>query len=122
MQGGERGGTHDDLHGEEEAGRGLACVPAENALVHYVHAGVLVGELLALQAREVATNLNDAVSSAVVHFGVALLDVVQDIAREGAIARTNLVDNEVLVGEVLEQVFRHETLSDSLPVPWLVQR
>lgn len=90
--------------------------------MHYVHAGVLVGELLALQAREVATNLDDAVSSAVVHFGVALLDVVQDVAREGAIARTNLVDNEVLVGEVLEQVFRHETLSDSLPVPWLVQR
>ena len=45
--------------------------------------------------------------------------VVQDVQRKRPVACTEFVDLKVFVWKVLEQVFRDETLSDSLAIPWL---
>ena len=46
--------------------------------------------------------------------------VVQYVARKSTVASTNLVDDEIFIREVLEEVFRDNTLGDSLTVPRLM--
>ena len=45
--------------------------------------------------------------------------VVQNVAREGTVAGTNFVYNEIFIREVLEQVLRNKALGNRLAVPWL---
>ena len=45
--------------------------------------------------------------------------IIQYVARKGTVASTNLVDDEILIREVLEEVFRDNTLGDGLTVPRL---
>lgn len=82
----------------------------EYALVGNLHAGMGIEQLLLLQLDQTSTNFDDIVPRPFVNHRMRLLKVVQDIHSQGSISSTNFVDDEVLVWEVLQQVFRNDTL------------
>ena len=102
--------TYDDLHGKEVAWRWLQCIPAEYAFVRHSNAGVRRTQFLPLEGGEVGADLDNVVARAFIHVGIVVLQVVEDVLRQRAVPRANLIDDEVLVREELEQVLGNEAL------------
>jgi hypothetical protein len=82
---------------------------------------------LLLQIGELGGDLDDVISCPLVHFGVAVPDVVQDVQHHGSVSGTHLIDIQVVVGirtvlVVLDKVpgdrfaiVRREKLGRSMP-------
>ena len=111
--------TYDNLHGEEVAWRWLQRIPAEYAFVRHSNAGVRCAQFLPLEGGEVGADLDNVVARAFVHVGIVVLQVVEDVLRQRAVPRANLIDDEVLVREVLQEVLGDQALSNGPAVPRL---
>ena len=93
----------------------------EDALVGYRHARVVL-QFPFLQLHQAATDLHDVVPRPFVHLWVSVSDIVEDVQGKRPIPSSNLVNDEVFVREILEEVFGHNALCNTLPVPWLHAR
>jgi hypothetical protein len=132
----ERTSTHQYFHGEEEARFWDHPLPVKDAPSQHLD---LVGVTLALrrplerslavssscpallQTLQPLTNLDNAIPSALVDLGLLVGDVVEDVAHEGTVSGSNLVDDEVLVGVEVELVLGDEEARDGSTVPRLLE-
>ena len=71
--------------------------------------GAWVGtvEPLLLLADQAATNFDDVVARPLVHHWIIFLKVVQNIHGQCSVPCTNFINGEILVWEILEEIFRH---------------
>lgn len=91
----------------------------ENALVHNVNTRVDILQFLLLQLRQTPADFDNVVPRAFVNARVFVTNVVQDVKGQSPVTGTDLVNDEILIREVLEQVFRDKTFREGLPVVWL---
>ena len=110
--------THDDFHSDEHTRGVFPLIPVEDTLVRYCHARV-VFQFPLLQLCQAAANFHDVVSHPFVHLWVSVSNVVEDVQGKGSVPSPNLVNDEVFVREVFEEIFKHDALRNTLPVPRL---
>ena len=71
--------THNNFHHDHETRRALPFLPPEDTLVYDFHAVVSLPKSLPLLLSEASTDLDDRVLRALVNFGMATLNEIQDI-------------------------------------------
>lgn len=114
--------AHDDFHRYDEARRWLKFFPLEYTLVYNLRASVSSPEFLPLLAGQLPANLNDCVSSPLIHVGMFITDIIKYVIRQCAVARADFIYDEIFIGKVFQQVFRDQTSRDGLSVPRLSTR
>lgn len=92
----------------------------KDTLVRHSDVRMFVQQQLTLQLGKAPTDLNDIVTRPFVHVRMLVAYVVEDILRQSAVARSNLINDEVFVRKVLEQVLSQKTLRYRLAVPRLI--
>lgn len=91
----------------------------EDTFVRHGDAGMLLEQQLPLQLSKAPANLDNVISSTLVHRRILVAYVVEDIARQSAVAGADFVDDEVFVRVVFQEVFGRKASCYCLPVPRL---
>lgn len=90
----------------------------EDALVSYRNTWVIL-QFLFLKFGQASTNFYDVIPRPFVHPGPEVANVVEDVQSKRSVPSSNLVNDEVFVGIVLEEIFCYNALCNALSVPWL---
>ena len=83
---------------------------------------MILRKSLLLNFGQVSANLNNIVPCPLINVGIDVLQILEDTFRQRTVPCANFVDDEVFIGEVLKQVFRHKAFCDSLTIIWLCLR
>lgn len=114
----------DDFQREEIAWRREIGVPGEDGAVDDLDVGGMASrggrtvELRGLARGERGGDFDHFILGPVVDVGVRITDIVKDIEHQGAIARANLVDDQILIWGLGDLVAFHEVAGDCFAIVW----
>lgn len=96
--------TYDDFHGKKETRSGFESVPAEDALVYDINAGMHAVQFFLLCLDQVSTDLDDGITRPFIYIRVFVADIVENVTRQSTVPSADLVYDEIFIWKVLEEV------------------